>query len=98
LKTVLRIVAASVILIGAVAIHGRRADAQAMVGRDIGTNRVSVDYYKAPPGRQDEWLALYKKYHRPIMDFQIQNAVRHQIALARHAVGFRHHQHLSPGR
>lgn len=49
--------------------------AQAMAGRQIGTNQVSVDYYKAPPGRQDEWLALYKKYHRPIMDFQIQKGV-----------------------
>ena len=52
-----------------------QSHAQAMAGRQIGTNRVSVDYYKAPPGRQDEWLALYKKYHRPIMDFQIQKGV-----------------------
>jgi hypothetical protein len=51
------------------------AHAQAMAGRELGTNRVSVGYYKAPPGRQDEWLALYKKYHRPIMDFQIQKGV-----------------------
>jgi hypothetical protein len=75
LKTALRIVAAGVVMLGAVAIFSHRAGAQAMVGRDIGTNRVSVDYYKAPPGRQDEWLALYKKYHRPIMDFQIQKGV-----------------------
>ena len=75
MKTALRIIAAGVVMLGAVAIHSHRAGAQAMVGRDIGTNRVSVDYYKAPPGRQDEWLALYKKYHRPIMDFQIQKGV-----------------------
>jgi len=28
---------------------------------------VEVSYYKLPPGRQDEWLALYKKWHYPIM-------------------------------
>lgn len=28
---------------------------------------VDVSYYKLPPGRQDEWLALYKKWHYPIM-------------------------------
>jgi hypothetical protein len=50
-------------------------NAQAMAGRGSGTNRVSVSYYKTPPGRQDEWLSLYKKYHRPIMDFQVQKGV-----------------------
>jgi hypothetical protein len=50
-------------------------NAQAMSGRNFGHNRVSVSYYKTPPGRQDEWLALYKKYHRPIMDFQVQKGV-----------------------
>jgi hypothetical protein len=49
--------------------------AQAMSGRNFGHNRVSVSYYKTPPGHQDEWLALYKKYHRPIMDFQVQKGV-----------------------
>jgi hypothetical protein len=51
------------------------AHAQAMAGRDIGQNRVHVAYYRTPPGRQDEWLALYKKYHKPIVDFQIQKGV-----------------------
>jgi hypothetical protein len=51
------------------------AHAQAMAGRDIGQNHVHVAYYKTPPGRQDEWLALYKKYHKPIMDLQIQKGV-----------------------
>jgi hypothetical protein len=49
--------------------------AQAMTGRDIGQNRVHVAYYRVPPGRQDEWLALYRKYHKPIVDFQIQKGV-----------------------
>ena len=43
------------------------ARAQATIGAGDGKNTVSVDFYKVPPGRQDEWLALYKKYHYPIM-------------------------------
>lgn len=49
--------------------------AQAMSGRDIGMNSVHVAYYKTPPGRQDEWLAVYKKYHQPIMDYEIKQGV-----------------------
>ena len=51
------------------------AQAQAMSGRDIGMNGVHVAYYKTPPGRQDEWLAVYKKYHQPIMDYEIKQGV-----------------------
>jgi|HubBroStandDraft_6_1064221.scaffolds.fasta_scaffold876592_1 hypothetical protein len=51
------------------------ARTQAMAGRDIGQNHVHVAYYRTPAGRQDEWLALYKKYHKPIVDFQIQKGV-----------------------
>lgn len=75
MKSALRIAAVGLILLGAAAISIERADAQAMAGRELGTNKVSVSYYKAPPGRQDEWLAAYKKYHRPIMDFYIQKGV-----------------------
>ena len=49
--------------------------AQAQNGRGVGKQRVGVSYYKTPPGRQDEWLALYKKYHRPIMQYQIDKGV-----------------------
>jgi hypothetical protein len=50
--------------------------AQAMSGRQIPDRPViSVSYYKTPPGMQDEWLALYIKWHRPIMDYQIQQGV-----------------------
>ena len=50
------------------------AFAQAMSGRELADRpRVSVSYYKTPPGKQDEWLALYLKWHRPIMDYQIKN-------------------------
>jgi hypothetical protein len=49
------------------------ASAQAMAGRQLPDRPVvGVDYYKAPPGKQDEWLALYLKWHRPIMEYQIQ--------------------------
>ena len=44
---------------------------QGQNGRGAGKRQVSVSYYKTPPGRQDEWLVLYKKYHRPIMDYEI---------------------------
>jgi hypothetical protein len=46
------------------------ARAQATIGAGDGKNTVSVDFYKVPPGRQDEWLALYKKNHYPIMQYQ----------------------------
>jgi hypothetical protein len=42
------------------------ARSQATIGAGDGKNTVSVDFYKVPPGRQDEWLALYKKNHYPI--------------------------------
>jgi hypothetical protein len=74
-KSALRIATAALVVLGVVSFDCRTAQAQAMTGRELGTNRVSVDYYKAPPGRQDEWLALYKKYHRPIMDYQISKGV-----------------------
>lgn len=47
------------------------ADAQAQNGRGDGLNRVSVGYYKVPPGRHDEWLELYRTWHRPIMEENI---------------------------
>lgn len=52
------------------------ASAQAMSGRQLeGKPRVSVGYYKTPPGKQDEWLDLYLKWHRPIMEYQIEQGV-----------------------
>jgi hypothetical protein len=39
-------------------------------GAGAGKNVVSVSFYRLPPGRQDEWLALYKKYHYPIMQWE----------------------------
>jgi hypothetical protein len=75
MKLTVRFTAAISALFAMMSVHNDTVHAQAMSGRDFGKYHVSVDYYKAPPGRQDEWLALYKKYHRPIMDFQIQKGV-----------------------
>ncbi len=47
-----------------------RAYAQAPIGAGEGQNVMSVDFYKVPPGKQDDWLALYKKYHYPIMQYE----------------------------
>ncbi len=43
---------------------------QASNGAGVGKPTVSVSFYKLPAGRQDEWLALYKKYHFPIMQYE----------------------------
>jgi hypothetical protein len=75
MKLTARLAAMAITTFAMMSVTSDGLHAQAMAGRDLGKNRVSVDYYKAPPGRQDEWLALYKKYHRPIMDFQIQKGV-----------------------
>ncbi len=39
-------------------------------GAGAGKSTVHVDFYRLPPGRQDEWLLLYKKWHFPIMKYQ----------------------------
>jgi hypothetical protein len=49
------------------------AFAQADNGAGEGKPEVHVDFYKLPPGRQDEWLALYKKAHFPMMKWQIEH-------------------------
>jgi len=49
---------------------------QAVAGRaDPKNPQVEVSYYKVPPGRQDEWLALYHKYHYPIMKYSIEKGL-----------------------
>ncbi len=75
MKSMLRVLGLAITAMAICAANTADVNAQAMSGRNIGKNRVSVSYYKTPPGRQDEWLALYKKYHRPIMDFQVQKGV-----------------------
>lgn len=45
--------------------------AQAANGRGACKPQVSIGYYKVAAGKQDEWLALYKKWHYPIMAYSI---------------------------
>ncbi|MGH9359305.1 MAG: hypothetical protein ACRD1O_09060, partial [Terriglobia bacterium] len=45
------------------------AFAQASNGGRATQPVVDVSFYKLPPGHQDEWLALYKKWHYPIMEW-----------------------------
>src|SRR5947209_4772945 len=47
------------------------ASPQATNGAADTQNVMSVDFYRVPPGKQDEWLALYKKWHYPIMQYQL---------------------------
>jgi hypothetical protein len=75
MKLIRRLAAMGCVAAAMMSLIGRPVHAQAMTGRDIGQNRVHVAYYRVPPGRQDEWLALYKRYHKPIVDFQIQKGV-----------------------
>jgi hypothetical protein len=35
----------------------------------------SAAYYRIAPGHIDEWLALYKKYHYPIMQYEIKQGL-----------------------
>jgi len=52
------------------------AAAQALSGRNLPDKpRIGVSFYKTPPGKQDEWLELYLKWHRPIMEYQIEKGV-----------------------
>ena len=65
---------ATLALFGLAAAFAQAATAQALSGRGLpGHPRVGIGYYKVPPGKHDEWLALYKKWHRPIMQAQINN-------------------------
>lgn len=68
--------AGAVLSVATVAAGSAPAQAQAMAGRQLPDKpRISVSYYKTPPGKQDEWLALYLKWHRPIMEYQIEQGV-----------------------
>jgi hypothetical protein len=61
-----------VLVVGSVSLLSSAAAlAQANNGAGEGKPEVHVDFYKLPPGRQDEWLALYKKSHFPMMKWQI---------------------------
>jgi hypothetical protein len=63
------------VAVATLSIAGKPAYSQAMAGRNLGGLRIHVAYYRTPPGRQDEWLALFKKYHKPIMDLEIKEGL-----------------------
>ena len=67
MKILLRV---SLIVLGLLSVCVPQAFSQANNGAAEGKNTVSVSFYKLPPGRQDEWLTLYKKYHLPIMRYE----------------------------
>jgi hypothetical protein len=48
--------------------------AQTPTGYSGGTVTAAA-FYRIAAGRQDEWLALYKKYHYPIMQYEIKQGV-----------------------
>jgi hypothetical protein len=54
------------------ALSSMEAWAQASNGAGEGKPVVHVDFYRLPPGRQDEWLELYKKVHLPVMQWEIE--------------------------
>ena len=70
--TILRVVTTALALGMAMPMFSTAAAAQAMNGRQLPDRPVvNIGYYKTPPGLQDEWLGLYLKWHRPVMDYMI---------------------------
>jgi len=65
--------------------------AQADNGSGEGKKVVHVSFYKLPPGRQDEWLALYKKVHLRIMQWEKEQGQIESETIYKRAV-----HHLSP--
>lgn len=64
----------AIVVLGLAVAGIQSAAAQALAGRELPDRpRVGLGFYKVPPGAQDEWLQLYQKWHRPIMDAQIAN-------------------------
>lgn len=54
--------------------HPRSVHAQTPTGYSGGPV-TSAAYYRIAPGHLDEWLALYKKYHYPIMQYEIKQGL-----------------------
>lgn len=75
MKMTNRLIAITWVGAAMISVVSRPVHAQAMEGRDSGMDQVHIAYYKVPPGRQDEWLAVYKKYHEPIMDYELKKGV-----------------------
>jgi hypothetical protein len=52
----------------------RAARAQTPTGYAGGTT-TAASFYRIAPGHLEEWLALYKKYHYPIMQYEIKQGL-----------------------
>jgi hypothetical protein len=52
----------------------RAAGAQTPTGYSGGPV-TNASFYRIAPGHMDEWLALYKKYHYPIMQYEIKQGL-----------------------
>ena len=65
-----KFVKALLLAAGVLAVAASPAAAQGQNGRGVGKQAVSISYYRTPPGKQDEWLALYKKWHKPIVEWE----------------------------
>ncbi len=68
------LVAAGLLLLPAGKGGPRRASAQTPTGYAGGTV-TDASFYRIAPGKQDEWLALYKKYHYPIMQYEMKQGL-----------------------
>lgn len=47
------------------------AIAQSPNGATTGKPVIGMSYYKVPPGQHDQWLALFKKWHYPLIQEMI---------------------------
>lgn len=51
------------------------AIAQSPNGATAGKPVIGMSYYKVPPGQHDEWLALFKKWHYPLIQEMIKEGM-----------------------
>jgi hypothetical protein len=46
-----------------------------------GTPVTMAVYYKVPPGKRFEWLALYRKYHYPVMQHFVKDGILKSVKI-----------------
>lgn len=57
----------ALLMVAALFVHGPEAYAQSPNGIVAGQPVIGISYYKVQPGKHDEWLALFKKWHYPLV-------------------------------
>jgi hypothetical protein len=70
----LRVVLATLFLLAIPGSRSASVHAQTPTGYSGGPV-TNAAYYRIAPGHIDEWLALYKKYHYPIMQYEIKQGL-----------------------